>query len=199
MSVVNTLMLISEWLDEQVCAGIRFKVPPEDRKPDDDMYEYKEITPHAFPMYLPSNDKLPPNIEARFPSICVQMEKGSDDVAAGHSDMKLMLGFSCWNPGVHGLDIYYPEGTGQHGGEKFRKSSDGWMDVWNFIDTARRKIESTDIISGKIQILKNIPVEYGPYRQQDEIPDFYPFWFGYVSFTVRTELVRDNKQIEEFL
>lgn len=198
MTITDTLIRISEWMDNGVCTRFKFKKEPEGKKPIDDNYEYEEVNPHAFPLFVPAKDKLPPNVTVNMPSICVQLVDGSDDTTKENRDLNINLGISCWNPGVHSLDIYYPKGTRPEKPEAFRTGYDGWMDVWNFVDAIVREIETMTSIDG-LYLAPDVPVKFGPYKEQEAIVDFYPHWFAWVQFTLRSEFSRNNQDYEEFL
>lgn len=202
MTVVDSLMRISKWMDEHVCKDLKFKAPPMDmQKPINGKYEYQEVTPKAFPMFLPTSDRLPPGINSNMPSICVQLVTGKDNNIDTSRELNINLGFSCWNPGLHSKDIYYPEGTRPEEAEAYRSTADGWMDVWNFVDYALRQIEMVTDMNG-LEVVQSEPITFGPYKEQDAVPDFYPHWFAWINFTVRTKYLRNNvedKLYEEFL
>lgn len=196
MTITESLIRISDWLNNGVCTKYKFKVPPEQDKPIGDSYEYEEVNPHAFPVFLPTKDKLPPDIKTNMPSITVQLDTGSDDTSKLSRDLTINLGFSVWNPGVHGLDIYYPKGKAPEEPEKYKSGYNGWMDCWNFVDAVLRDLESASSVNG-LRITGNIA--YGPYKSQDSIPDYYPYWFAYIQFTVQSDILRNVEEYQEFL
>ena len=61
-------------------------------------------------------------------------------------------------------------------------------------------MESGEInsIGGYVQIVKDIPVTFGCYKEQDNIPDYYPYWFAWVQFKVLLVFYRNN-EIEKYL
>lgn len=198
MTIVNSLQEISKWLNDGVCKKVKFKVPASDRQPIDDGYDYKEIHPYAFPMFLPTKDKLPPAVISNMPSICVQLLEGTDDTAKNNRDLKINLGISCWNPGIHAKDIYYPEGTKPDVPEAYRSSYDGWMDAWNFVDAILRELESVSRIKD-LQIDPDIPIKFAPYKEQESGVDFYPYWFAFIQFGIRSDNTRYDNEIKDFL
>lgn len=198
MTVTNSLIKISEWLNAEVCPMFKFKREPRDGTPVNSQWKYEEVHPHAFPLFIPAKDKLPPNVVTNMPSVCVQLLNGSDDVKSQTRDLTINLGISTWNPGVHSKDIYYPPGTSPEEPENYRSGYDGWMDAWNFVDALVRKIESVTGING-LYLAPGEAVTFGPYKEQDTIPDFYPHWFAYVQFTVRSDFFRNNPELEELL
>lgn len=198
MTVTDSLIKISDWLNAGVCQKFKFKREPDEGTPINDRWNYEEVHPHAFPLFLPTKDKLPPDIVTNMPSICVQLIEGSDDVPNGKRDMEINLGISIWNPGVHSKDIYYPKGTKPEEAEKYHSGYDGWMDAWNFVDAIVRELESVTGIDS-LYVVPETPVRFGTYKEQDEIPPYYPHWFAYVQFTVRSNFVRNNQDVEQYL
>ena len=194
MTVTDSIIKICDWLNEGVCKSFAFKKEPSQNRPIDAKYEYEEVHPHAFPLFIPAKDKLPPKVEVNMPSICVQILEGSDDVAKGKRDISIQLGVSTWNPGTHIQDVYGPVTDIK----PFRSGYDGWMDTWNFIDAIVRKIESMTGIDG-LYLALDVPVRMGPFKEQDAIADYYPHWFGYIQFTLRSDFMRHNAEVDEFL
>ena len=198
MTITDSLIKISEWLNREVCSDFKFKKEPIQGKPFTETYEYEEVNPQAFPLMVPARDKLPPNVTVNMPSVCVQILDGSDTVTTGKRDININLGIATWNPGVHSKDIYYPKGAVPEKPEKYRSGYDGWMDVWNFVDATIRKLESVASING-LTIAPDVPIRFGPFKEQDAIADYYPHWFAYIQFTVRSDFIRNNQEYEEFL
>lgn len=201
MTIVDSLIQISNWLDERVCKDLKFKAPPKEiDMPINGKYKYQEVTPKAFPMFLPAKDKLPPGIISNIPSICVQLVQGEDDNINESRELNINLGFSCWNPGAHSKDVYYPKETRPENPEPYKSTVDGWMDVWNFVDYALRQIEMVADMNG-LKIVQSKPITFGPYKEQDDVPDYYPHWFAWIKLTVQTHYLRNNvdKIYEEFL
>lgn len=209
MSVVNILERVTAWVQEEICPQISLKVPPDNEAAaTDEGYEWETVHPTAFPLFVPTKDKLPPLVRSPFPSICVRFSDGVDDMKSDSGAMNVELYFSTWSTGTHGKDVLIPANDGSGAFHKlneeeaaayFRRTSDGWRDVWNMIDIALREIESTTSIRGLL-IDRSVPVKYGPLKEQEAIPDFYPFWFAWASFTVTYPIVRNVKSgVSEFL
>lgn len=216
MSIVDTVAKIAEWLNAGPCQKIKLKAPAPEGKAMDENYEYTLVHPTAFPLYVPARDRLPPSVKTEMPSIAVMIEDGEDKLVRDRY-INIVLAFSCWNPGNHDKDIYYggssenleawkkayfPVVENRQTKElklmKFRKTADGWMDLWNYIDAVIREIEQIDFIDG-VELVKNVPIRFEPFKEQDSIPDYYPFWFGMVRFTVHETLVRNNEMYRELL
>lgn len=205
MTIATILDLVTQWVSETICPQIRLKVPPDDAaEPNDHDYEYLLANPVAFPMFVPTRDKLPPPVRSPFPSICVRMLDGADDIAADSGHVNIQLCFSAWNPGTHGADVLVPDGgsftrwTGPAANAEFQRNGDGWRDVWNLVDIARREVESMTNIEGLV-IDRTVPVKFGPLTEQEAIPDFYPFWFAWMTFTLTYPVVRNLRDCENLL
>lgn len=198
VSVIDTL---TKWAKENICSQIQLKIPPDNNAAMDAGYSYKLDYPEAIPMYKPSGDKLPKGIRFTTPSLCVFFEKAGDSTTKNEGYVDIQLLFSVWDPGDHGEDVYLPNGNGTYRKQDapgFEKGSTGWRDVWNFVDVARRALESTSSIDG-LAIDKSTDIEYGPIAEQQVVADFYPFWYSWLSFRVTYPLMRNNEDIENFL
>lgn len=201
MSVVHVIDTLTEWARQNICEQINLKVPPENTAPDDSGYSYNLATPAAFAMYVPTSDKLPPGSHPPFPSLCVRFVTGQDVPADGGGSVEVQFCFSAWDPGTHGEDEFLPNGDGTYRrgkGGAFWRNGDGCRDAWNFVDIALREVESVTNIGG-YTIDRAKPVKFGPLTEQEAIPDFYPMWFAWLSFTVNYPLRRNIQELQNFL
>lgn len=201
MSVVHVIDTLTEWARQNICEQINLKVPPENTAPDDSGYSYNLATPAAFAMYVPTSDKLPPGSHPPFPSLCVRFVTGQDVPADGGGSVEVQFCFSAWDPGTHGEDEFLSNGDGTYRrgkGGAFWRNGDGWRDAWNFVDIALREVESVTNIGG-YTIDRAKPVKFGPLTEQEAIPDFYPMWFAWLSFTVNYPLRRNIQELQNFL
>lgn len=204
MSVVHLIDTITEWARQTVCEHVQLKVPPDNGEPNDGTYAFELATPAAFPLYVPSSEKLPPSIRSTTPSLCVRFLQGEDDQKESSGSIEIQFVFSTWDPGVHSKDQFQPNGDGtfKRGANSqthFQRSLDGWRDAWNFVDIARRAVESTVIIGNEYTIDKVAPVKFGPMVEQDTITDYYPFWFAWLSFKVNYNLRRNVVDYQHLL
>jgi len=205
MTIVKILDDVTAWARQNICSQISLKVPPKGTEPNDEAYTYKTANPVAFTMYVPTEDKLPKGIPSAFPSLCVRFMEGENHLAKNTGTIGIQLLLSVWSPGTYGPDSFvsspndpfqwlvHPDAKG-----KFERNGDGWRDVWNFTDIAVRAVESTAHISG-YEIDRSVPVKYGPLTEQEAIPDFYPFWFTWVTFQLIYPLQRNDENIQQFL
>lgn len=198
MTIVTTIDSICEWLNANVCPNIKLKKPPKDGTPTNAKYEYELVHPYAFPMYLPTKDKLPPKVKTAFPSICVQLQSGTD--TTDNREMDISLGFGAWNPGIHPDDWIIPEGsTPPEDGNVLSNEVEGWRDLWNFVDYTVTAIEQTTYLGENVEVVQNEEIEFGPYKEQDSIISYYPHWFAYMNFKVRSNLLRNNQSLINLL
>lgn len=208
MTVVTILDTLTEWARQNIASKIMLKVPPDSEDgADDGGYDYRLANPAVFAMYVPTKEKLPPGILSPYPSICVRFLEGSDELAAGLRSIGVQLCFSAWDPGTHGKDIILPNQNnpmgqrklrGPEAYDKFQRNGDGWRDAWNLVDIALREIEQVTNING-LAIDRSTPVKFGPLAEQEAIPDFYPFWYAWASFSVTCPVIRAVQDYENLL
>ena len=175
-TVVQVIDTITEWAQAEICSKIRLKMPPEDDTESNAAdYNYTQIEPTSFSLFIPTKDKLPPSVLSPIPSLCVRVIGGADDLTDNSGTINIEFALSTWSTGTHGKDIVIPDKTNplhfteisaEEAKGYFEKNSDGWRDCWNWIDTALRVIESNGSIMG-IQIDRGTPITYGPFTEQD--------------------------------
>ncbi len=203
MAVVHIIDTLADWARVNICREIMLKVPPENEDAMDSGYRYKTANPAVFPLYVPSGDKLPANIDSPIPCLRVRFLSVQDDLAAKTGGMDVQFGFCVWDPGKHSEDTFIPNGDGTFrrqdaAGAEFERNAEGWRDLWNFVDLAARKLQAVDSI-GLCTIDKSTPFEYGPLKVDGEIADSYPFWEAEMSFRVTYPLMRNNEDLEQYL
>ena len=205
MSIVNSIEIVREWLTAEVCPLVKLKRP--DDNATDASYPYKLVNPAAFSLFVPSKDRTPPKVAAPIPSVCVQLVQGEDDMIASSRGIKIRLCFSAWDPGYHGRDIFIPKGDGsgtyvqqynEAAAAFFEKNGEGWRDTWSFVDTALRLIENAEYI-GELRVIKEDGITFGPVAEQDAVPDYYPYWFAWVEFSVEETLTRHPTSYQHLL
>lgn len=196
---------VTEWARQNICSKIELKVPPKNSEPNDYDYDYKLTNPVAFTMFVPTEDRLPKGIPSAFPSLCVRFIEAEDDLAGMKGTMGVQFLLSAWNPGTHGRDTLTPNPEddlnwrpGLDAQSHFERNGEGWRDIWNFTDIAVRELERVTHISG-YQIDRSVPVKFGPLTEQESVPDYYPFWFTWVTFQLTYPLLRNIEEVQEFL
>lgn len=205
MTIVDTVETIRQWLEENVCPLVKLKLPDDDHT--DESYPYKLITPGVFSLFVPTSDRLPPKIAAPIPSICVSLVQGADELIKSSREVKVRLNFAAWDPGYHSSDLLFQ--SGKSGGElvkqyneeaskAFQKNDLGWRDVWNFTDTALREIENAERLGG-VRLIKEKGITFGVFSEEKATPNFYPFWFSWIEFSVESSIARTSKSYEALL
>ncbi len=205
MSIVKLLDDVTKWARDNICSKIELKVPPPNGEPNDYDYQYKTANPVAFTMFVPTEDRLPKGVPSAFPSLCVRFLEGEDNLTSMNGTIGIQFLLSAWNPGNHSSDSFvmqpdgsFRKGTGPNAKEQFERNGEGWRDIWNFADIAVQAIESVTNISG-YKIDRSVPVKFGPLTEQEAVPDYYPFWFTWVTFQLKYPLVRKIENANEFL
>lgn len=202
MAMVEVVDRVTDWLNEKVCPLVEFKVPND--MVHDDSYDYRLINPTAFPMYLPTVDKLPEGVESPVPSVVVRVNGFTDDLVKGERHIQVSLLFATWDPGVHRQDIYRgTSGTmyfstpyNQSDGDTYTKGMDGWKDAWNFLDTAIRTIENTEYIADQYRFEKEKNIGAGPVSTKEGVTDFYPYWYAVANFTIMEEIGHKRRHVK---
>lgn len=197
---------ITLWVDESICKKIKLKLPDDSR--NDGYYELQEVNPAAFPLFVPAKDRMPPNIQAPVPSIAVQLLEGKDSLKKGERRIRIRLCLSTWNPGIHPGEKMHPYKKksafggsvyrrGDKSEEQYVRNGDGWKELYNFQDIALSELEGKEFFAG-VRIDMEEPITYGPFTEEGVIWDYYPYWNGWIAFTVicgvpykRSEEIRD--------
>ena len=208
MTTTGILDIVTDWARENICSKILLKAPPDDdADPTGAGYDYKRVNPGAFAMYLPSREKVEPGAAPPIPSICVQCTEGEDNLSTYRGIMRLQLSFCTWSPGTYGGDMVEPNPEDYLRPKKwpedkakayFVRTGDGWRDAWNMVDITLREIESVTNIGGLV-IDRGTPIKYGPFTEQKQTIDFYPFWYAWVGFTLQYPIQRNIRGVESLL
>ena len=209
MLLVKSIDKVVAWLNETVCGQIQLKLP-DDYKNDKD-YTVEYVQPAAFPLYTPGKDRLPPNVRAPIPSVCVQLMEGNDDLLKRQRRLQFRLCLACWNPGLHGAEVLHTKpDTSKTGGfsyyrvtgedaETYNRNMEGWRDSVNFADIVLREIENAEFIAGH-RIVKESGIKYGPFVEDGNIWDYYPYWHNWISFTLEAGISATTPKLyEDFL
>ena len=185
MAVVKQLDKIKSWLEAEVCPQFKFKQANDELV--DATYPYELVNPNVFILYVPPKELI--GEANRVPSICIQFDDGNESMAKTSGVLNLRLQFATFNPGNHyeyGLD------------PSFDINIEGWRDVWNFVDYIMKKLRDTDFIDD-IRIIKENGIHYGPISDQGQIPNFYPYYFAWMTFSVEYGIPSSKAQIRELL
>lgn len=190
---------VVRWLTDKVCSQIQLKLPDDYR--NDDEYSVKFVNPVAFPLYVPGKDRLPPDVPAPIPSVCVQLMEGNDNLLTRERNLDIRLVLACWNPGTHGDEIYWPrENRSALGGysyflktdeelQTYERNMEGWKDSMNFQNLVLSELEKTGNIAGN-RIVRESGIKYGLFTEEGDICDYYPYWHSWITFQLQTGLIQ---------
>lgn len=209
MTLVQSIDRVVKWLNDNVCSQISLKLP--DDYKNDTEYDVEYVKPAAFPLYVPGKDRLPPNIPAPIPSVCVQFTEGSDDLLQKKRQLQIRLCLACWNPGEHGAEVWHRrENPNALGGfsfyrvtgeaaETYARNMEGWRDSFNFADLVLRELEGTEYIEGH-RLVKESGIKYGLFTEEGNIWDYYPYWHCWITFTLEAGVVvKTPDEYKDFL
>lgn len=202
MTVTEILDSVVNWCKTNICDKIELKAPvgdtPGRKEPIDHSVKY--VHPAAFALFVPGKDRLPPNVTAPIPAICVQLMEGHDQIVERKRAVTVRLCLSAWNPGTQSGELFFPhvdtsrdiprkytQGDGER--QFYDRNFDGWRDVWNFVDKTLRAVEDADSIGEGLLLDRSEGVKYGPFQEDGTIWDYYPYWHSWVSFKLEGELV----------
>ena len=198
MTLVQSIDEVVAWLNDSVCNQIKLKVPDDYR--NDAGYSVEYVHPAAFPLFVPGKDRLPPSIPAPIPSVCVQLMEGSDDLLKSRRQLQFRLCLACWNPGEHGAEVFHtrPDASALGGfayynaegeaAKTYTRNMDGWRDSYNFADLVLRELEGTEYIAGH-RLVKEAGIKYGPFTEDGNIWDYYPYWHNWITITLEAGVV----------
>ena len=175
MTLVNSIDKIVSWLTENVCSKITLKLPDDYR--NDTGYDVVMVNPAAFPLYVPGKDRLPPNVAAPIPSVCVQLMEGSAKETCGYPDYV----------------------NTREAAKTYSRNMDGWRDCYNLADLVLREIETAEYIAGH-RLVKEQGIKFGPFTEDGNVWDYYPYWHSWISFALEIGTTPAiPKEYEEFL
>lgn len=206
--LVRTIQSVANWLTENVCEKIQLKLPDDSKNNNE--YSVRTVHPAAFPLYVPGKDRLPPEVPAPVPSVCVQLIEGNDDLFNRNRLLNIRLVMACWNPGIHGNERFLPkENKNALGGcsyfirneennQIYRKTMDGWKDSVNFQDTVLTELEKSEYIAGN-RIVKEAGIKFGLFSEEGDICDYYPYWHSWITFQLSVGLNAKSPKTHEDL
>ena len=182
MAIVKQLDIIKSWLEKEICSHFEFKQADDENV--DASYKYKLVNPSVFILYVPPKEILGED-ENRVPSICIQFDDGQESLTDKGGTLNIRLQFSIFNPGMHT----------EYG---YKRNTEGWRDVWNFIDYTMERIRNTELIDG-LRIVKENGIKCGPIEDNGQIPNFYPYYFAWMSFSVEYGIPTSKEEIRHLL
>lgn len=201
MAIVNDMNKIKDWMQTEVCDKITFKLPSDEIA--DDGYNYEMVHPTAWALFTPSKDRLPDDIRAPHPSVCIRITDGEHRPQDGTNTMKLILNFCIWNPGTHRKDVLLTvtsetgatEGYEISPDAQFTRNAEGWQDLYSFMDFTLRAIENAEYIAD-MRVRVEDGIQYGMTSDKEGLDDFHPYYLGWITFTVQAGNARHKSYLD---
>lgn len=188
MTIVQCLENLTDWLTVNVCPKIKLKRPSDTQQGT--RYNYEEVSPTAFAMFLPGSDKLPSGVISQCPYVLVQLVEGSHNLIKSNDRLEVQLSFMVWNPGTH------PDENGMT--DVYKRTADGWKDVWGFLERTVTEIENAEYLND-LRFVKENGVKYGQFSKDGQIADMYPYFYAWATMTIERGINRTGAAFSEFL
>ncbi|WP_035172457.1 hypothetical protein [Caldanaerobius polysaccharolyticus] len=167
--------IILEGLQKYLIDNVSSKIKLQ--KPNDNIKDYELVHPAVFIGWLPPKNYLPPGMESEMPCIVVGLDEGTDD--GQDASLNIRISFAVFSPGLY-------DSTGQ-----YTPNFDGYKDLLNLITLTR--IELSKSMSIGTAIIEK-PFKWGMYEEQP-----YPYWYGYLTFSISCATMDYVPTIEEQL
>lgn len=173
---------VTSWLNGKL-ESIKLK------EPIDEKGNYKESNPKAFAMFLP----LQNNSTVPAPSVTVQIYDSIDQLKEQSGTVTIVLHTAIWNPGTHAK-----EKNMQQKEMPYERNSEGWKDAVTLCDFLIDEIKKAGNINGHRVLYEN-GIKCYPYKEQNAIIDFYPYYYMDIEFTVAKSFATTPKPYDDFL
>lgn len=177
MSTVSILSALQKFCEEKVITNIKLQ------KHDDNVNNYELVNPAVHIGWIPPKGFLPAEMETAIPCLIVGLDEASDD--SKDAEYKIRISAVVYSPGLH-----KPEGA-----DKVTYSPDfqGYRDLLNLIDRTVAELKKNRIVKnyGTIQD----PIKWGMYINEQP----YPYWYGWITFTVRKKSYPAAEIAKQFL
>lgn len=194
MTIVDSINVLAEWLEREVCAKIEMKVPSNTKQTA--KYDYQLANPTVHKMYAPPQSLVNQANNDLCPGILVHLLDGEDRPRETARTLKFRLLLGVWNPGPHRGDYL----IGKEHAADFVPDAEGWNDLWNLFDLLLRELKNAEHIGGALRVKAEDGFRFSPYKEDGVIIDFYPFYFGVLEFSVACPQAPPTRYyIEEYL
>lgn len=167
MQAVSSLNQVKSWLKERIASEhIELKRPGKDNKATG----YNLVAPAVHVGLVPPNSIVDPT-GVRTPCLVV----GTPELVDDHDSatMELQITAIVYDPGL--------QETGATGVLQLSPNFDGYVTLLNFLDRIKGWIQKQDGVAGEFQLESAVRLK--TYEEQP-----WPYWYGFLSFTVSGEL-----------
>lgn len=188
MQIDSIIDNLTDWCQKNICDNVRFLLPNETKAGKG--YQPEWVNPTAFSLYIPTKDMLPPDVESKYPALCVQLISGEDDLEEGMEYLDMRIALAIWNPGT-----YEYEGTEY----TLTRDTTGSKEILRFVNYVKTKLQETIYIEG-CRIDRNSRMKFGFFTQEDSLVNTYPEWYAFITFRLKCGVsARNNKLYSELL
>ncbi len=177
MATVSVLNAIKDFIADKVSPGIRLQMSN-----DNNVDEYQLLNPNVFVGWIPPKGYLPEGMESAIPCLIVGLDSGAEDTEDGQYDIRIPV--AVYSPGLHASD--------ESGEVDYTPDLQGYIDLLNIIDRTVAALSKNLIITDAGTIQK--PIKWGMYDEQP-----YPYWYGWITFTLVTRGYPESEIARKFL
>ena len=176
---------VTNWLNE-ILKNISLKQPSKNEE------GYELVNPKAYSMFIPIAEM---GDRENFPAPCVlvQFSESTNYLKNQTGNVNIILHIMVWNPGTHHNETSkLPETL-----MKYERNADGVRDALFVADLISGELRKTGQINHH-RIVDN-GIKIYPYKEQNAIIDFYPYFFMDMEFTVENYFAQTSKNYENLL
>lgn len=185
-NMLNCIEDIASWLND-ICKGIELK------KPTDKQGNYKLANPVVFSMFMPLQ-QVGENNTVQCPSATVQLYDSIDNLKEHTGNLTIIIHTAIWSPGTHKAEIQIENDSDL----PYIRNSEGWKDAVTFCDFIIEELKKAGDINGH-RILYENGIKCYPYKEQNTIIDFYPYFYMDIEFTIEKCFATQPKPYNNFL
>jgi len=171
MTALDALKALKKFISDYVAS--KTLLQQEDSEPP--VY----VNPYVEMIYLPHKNFSPQDFQVPF--ILVGLDDAIDDTL--QHELNIRITFATYGGGQY---------TDENGLKVNMPDSKGYIDLINIIERTKLELITAGIINGAGAVLK--PFRYGVYDTEM----VYPYWYGYLSFTLdipATEYITEREDI----
>lgn len=177
MATVTILENIKTFLKDNVCANIKLQ-----KANDNDVDNYELVNPAVHIGWIPPKGFIPTELEQTIPCLVVGMDESIDDGIEG--SIPIRISAAVYSPGLHAPN--------DKGVIECTPDFNGYIDLLNFIDLTVAEIAKNQIINSEPIIY---PIKSGMYTEQQP----YPYWYGWITFSVKKQSYQPALIAEKYL
>lgn len=183
MKVEHIMNDLTQWCQENICDKVHFLKP--DERNAGTGYTPEWINPTAFPMFIPSKDMLPPDVQTKYPAMCVQLIDGEDDLKEKKMSLDIRISLAIWNPGTYKVNEAKYELT---------RDTSGAKEILRFLDFTKETLNKNMYIEG-CRIDRDTPMKFGFFTQEETLVNAYPEWYAYITFRMTCGMAASRNNI----